>query len=191
MSFSLLDEQNAPLKSAELLAHTRQTFGILPNLERVMAHSPALLQSYAALWESFSQSSLNQVEQQVVCLTVSTENQCHYCVPWHSLLARQAGMSASDLEALRKGSAPQDNRLAALFHFTKALIARGGLVLAAERQAFFDAGFSEQQALDVILGIGVKTLSNFTNGLAATPLDSAVSALAWKPALIVREEVKS
>ena len=42
-----------------------------------------------------------------------------------------------------------------------------------------DAGFNREQILAVVLGIGLKTLSNYTNHLAATPLDDVISHRAW------------
>jgi hypothetical protein len=35
--------------------------------------------------------------------------------------------------------------------------------------------------LDVILGVGVKTLSNYTNHIAHTPLDPAWADQEWAP----------
>jgi alkylhydroperoxidase family enzyme len=45
---------------------------------------------------------------------------------------------------------------------------------------FLNAGFTPQQALEVVLGIGLKTLSNYTNHLADTPLDEAFAGRAWQ-----------
>ena len=39
-------------------------------------------------------------------------------------------------------------------------------------QAFLSAGFTEQQMLEIVLAIAVKTLSNYTNHLFDTPLDA-------------------
>jgi len=45
-------------------------------------------------------------------------------------------------------------------------------------QAFIDAGYSEQQALQVVLAIAVKTISNYTNHLCDTPVDAAFASYA-------------
>lgn len=52
----------------------------------------------------------------------------------------------------------------------------------AEIEAFLDAGYSRGQVLEVVLGVGVKTLSNYTNHLAGTPLDNAFEKAAWAKA---------
>lgn len=189
MSFPLHDEATAPEAAREGLATTRKNFGMIPNLEGVMASAPALLKGYAALWDLFDETSLSPVERQVVYLTANFENECDYCVPWHSLLARQAGMAAADIDALRAGGALETEKLDALSNFARQLIANRGKVSQAQLRAFFDAGYTDVQALEVILGLAVKTMSNYTNSVAGTPLDKAVQKLAWrKPKIAMRDE---
>ncbi|MGH3432460.1 MAG: hypothetical protein ACRDQB_06455 [Thermocrispum sp.] len=40
-------------------------------------------------------------------------------------------------------------------------------------------GFTRRQVLDVLAGVAMKTLSNYANHLAHTPLDDAFAAQAW------------
>ena len=48
-------------------------------------------------------------------------------------------------------------------------------------QVFYAAGYTPENVLDVLVGIAQKTLSNFTNHIAQTPLDEAFKAYAWEP----------
>jgi alkylhydroperoxidase family enzyme len=64
------------------------------------------------------------------------------------------------------------------------LILNRGKITEAELNTFFAEGYSPQQALEVILGIAVKTMSNYTNSIAGTPLDKAVERLRWKKPVI-------
>lgn len=188
MPFPLHDETTAPEAARPALEATRKNFGMIPNLERVMASAPALLQGYSQTWDLFDETSLTPVERQVVYLTANYENECTYCVPWHSLLAVKAGMPEEVLEALRSGARLPDVRLEALRSFARSLIANRGKVSEAERQAFFDAGYGEAQALEVVLGLAVKLMSNYTNSIAGTPLDKSVEKLAWKKPVIAMRE---
>ena len=52
----------------------------------------------------------------------------------------------------------------------------------ADVEAFHAAGYGRAQVLEVILGVGLKTLSNYTNHLVDTPLDAAFEKNAWEPA---------
>ncbi len=180
MTFPLHDETTAPNAARDGLAATKKNFGMIPNLERVMASAPPLLSGYSVLWSLFDETTLSPVERQVVYMTANYENECDYCVPWHSLFAKKAGMDAAAIEALRSGARVPDNRLEALRTFARTLIASRGKVSEAELSAFLDAGYTEAQALEVVLGLAVKVMSNYTNSIAGTPLDGAVEKLRWK-----------
>lgn len=179
MSFPLHDETTAPEVARAALAQTRKSFGMIPNLERVMANAPPLLAAYSAAWDLFGETTLTPVEQQVVYQTANFENECNYCVPWHSLLAQKAGADADTVAALREGRRLADPKLEALRHFARQLIHNRGKVSEADLGEFYAAGFTEANALEVVLGLAIKTMSNFTNSIAGTPLDKAVEKLAW------------
>ena len=178
--FPLFDETTAPEESASLLAQTRQEFKMIPNLERTMALAPALLESYVTAWGLFNNTSLSPIERQIVYQTANFENECNYCVPWHTLLSKQAKMSPQDVEALRTGAKLSNERYEALRLFTQSLIRVQGKVAQAELDAFLAVGYSPQQALEVILGIAIKTMSNYTNSITGTPLDEVVQSYQWQ-----------
>ncbi len=46
-----------------------------------------------------------------------------------------------------------------------------GQVSDVELQAFFDAGFQQRHALDVVVGVAAYTLSTFANRLTRAPVD--------------------
>ena len=184
MKFPLLNETNAPKESLPALETTKKNFGLIPNVEKVMALSPQLLSGYAHMWDLFETTTLTPIERQVVYLTANFENECNYCVPWHTILAKKVRVSASDIEALRSGAALGNRRLEALRAFTRTLIANRGKASEAELQAFFDAGYSDAQALEVILGLAIKLISNYTNSIAGTPLDPEAEQFRWQKPLI-------
>lgn len=182
--FPLLEENTAPEASRAWLAKAKENFGMIPNVEKVMALSPQLLAGYTFMWDEFNTTSLSLQERQVVYMTANYENECNYCVPWHTILATQSGISAADINALRSGTRLADPKLEALSSFTRTLIANRGKASAAQLQAFFDAGYSDSQALEVILGLAVKLISNYTNSIAGTPLDPEAQAHRWHKPLV-------
>lgn len=180
VSFTLHTSASAPEASQPVLEATAKSFGFVPNLHAVLADAPAALAGYAALWEIFAGSSLSPAEQQVVYLTANYENECRYCMAGHSVLAQHAGVPAQALAAIRDGGPIEDARLEALHRFTTAMVANRGWVPEAEVEAFLTAGFSRQQVLEVILGVAVKTISNYTNHIAETPLDAFMAGTTWQ-----------
>ena len=184
MTFALHDETTAPEGARNALSLTKKNLGMIPNLEKVMASAPQLLSGYAHMWDSFETTTFTPIERQVVYMTANFENECNYCVPWHSMLAKKAGMEQSEVDALRSGAPLADPKLEALHVFTRTLIANRGKATVTDLQAFFDAGYSDVQALEVVLGLAIKLMSNYTNSIAGTPLDKEVEHLRWrKPAI--------
>jgi AhpD family alkylhydroperoxidase len=178
--FEIFDEKTAPEESKSMLKRTKADFGMIPNLEGVMAGAPALLSSYVQCWEVFQTCGLTEIERQVVYMTVNFENNCEYCVPWHSKLSEMASMPAEEIENLRQGRPLNNIKLNALHQFTKSMVRTRGSITPADLSEFFEAGYSQQNALEVVLGISIKVMSNYTNALAQTPLDTAVKNLRWK-----------
>jgi uncharacterized peroxidase-related enzyme len=174
--------ESAPEGSRETLRQVGQTYGFVPNLLGGLANSPAALHAYLGLAEQFAKSTLSPAEQQVVSLSVSAENRCGYCVAAHSVLARKA-LTPTQIAALRDGSSLGDSRLDALAAFTRAVVAQRAWLQNGELAAFEQAGFSRSQALDVLVGVTQKTLSNYSNHLIDTPVDAAFEAARWTPAV--------
>jgi AhpD family alkylhydroperoxidase len=186
-SFPIYTESTAPEGSQPILADVKKGFGMIPNLEAVMAGAPALLKAYSTSWDLFDQTSLTPAERQVVYQTANFVNECDYCVPWHTLLSIKSGIKPEDIEALRNGTVLSTPKLEALRVFTRSLLHNRGRASPAELSAFFAAGYTPQQALEAILGLAIKTMSNFTNSIAGTPLDGVVAKYAWqKPKIRMR-----
>ncbi len=173
---------SAPEGSRELLEATERALGFLPNLHGVLAHSPTLLKSYVDLTANFGGSSFDKVEQQVVLLSVSFENGCTYCVGAHSMAANMVGMDEATLAAIRDGEALPDAKLSALARLTREIVSSEGYPSDAALGDFLAAGYKRAQVLDVIVGVALKTMSNYTNHIAETPLDEAFAPFAWSGA---------
>ncbi len=176
--FPLHDRDSAP-DAAAAFDRAQATFGMIPNLTRKMATSPALAQAYLELTGLFEGCSLSAPERGVILLTVSRFHGCDYCMAAHSMTGRMTGLPDAAVDALREDRPLADQRLEALRQFANAMLEKRGWVDAADLSAFRKAGFGEQQVLDLILGIGLKTLSNYTNHIAGTPVDEAFQNEHW------------
>jgi len=178
--FTVHTIDSAPEESRAILEGAKGMLGFVPNLFGVMAEAPAMLQAYTTLSGIFDKSSLDTIERQVVLLTVSRLNGCEYCVGAHSALSGFLGVPEDVVAAVRAGEPIEKPRLQALAVFTESLIEHRGWAPEADVAAFLAAGWSRQEVLEVILGVGLKTLSNYVNHLASTPLDDPFAAHEWE-----------
>lgn len=181
-TFKLHTITSAPAKSAPILEAANKGLGFVPNLFAHLAESPAALQAYKDLGTLVEKSALTPEEQQVVLISVSVENHCGYCVAAHSFISRNMiKIPAATISALRNGGSLPDPKLNALAAFTRAVVReRGWVAESRELKNFFDVGYTPQHALDVILGVTMKTLSNYTTHLTDTPLDNAFAGESWE-----------
>jgi uncharacterized peroxidase-related enzyme len=176
----VLTLDTAPEPARASLERAQRVFGFVPNLIGVLANAPIAAQAYLSLTEIFGSGTLSEIERQVVLLTVSFTHGCEYCMAAHSTVARMVHMPEPVLEALRTGRPLPDDRLETLRRTTAALVTTRGWLSDAERQRFAAAGYTDGQLLEVVVGIALKTLSNYTNHLASTPVDAAFAPNAWR-----------
>jgi uncharacterized peroxidase-related enzyme len=179
MNFPLHTVTTAPEESRELLAGAQKAFGFVPNLLATMAGAPSLLAAYLTLTRIFDESSLSPTERQLVLLTVSYQNECAYCMAAHTAIAGMQHVPAPIVDAVRTGRSIVEPRLEALRQLTLAIVQSRGWPPARTVDTFIAAGYSSQQVLEVVLGVGIKTMSNYTNHIAGTPLDRQFASAAW------------
>jgi AhpD family alkylhydroperoxidase len=143
------------------------------------AEAPLLLRGYQTAAGFFDQTSFSPTERLVVLLAASLENNCDFCMSAHSWGAVRQGLDADLIAALREGRVLTDSRLEALRSFVRALVVEHGQVPEADQQAFFAAGFTPRQALEAVLGVATKVMTNYTNALAMTPPNAEFGDAIW------------
>jgi len=171
--------ESAPEGSKKSLEASVKAFGMLPNLHGVLAESPETLEGYKTLHKLFGETSFNAEELTVVWQTINVYNNCHYCVPAHTGIAHMMKVDATITEALRSGTSLPSNKLQVLHETTLALTENRGYLTDKQKETFFTVGYSNKQLLEIVLGIAQKTISNYTNHLAETPVDEPFKKFTW------------
>ncbi len=180
MKWTMHTPEAAPEASRPSLLEAKKTFGFVPNMLAGLAESPVALKGYMALSDLFAHSKLTPVEQQVVLLAASIENECEYCSSVHTVIATNtAKVPAPVIEALRNGGKLPDAKLDALATFTRTVVRKRGRVDEAIVKPLIEAGFQPAHVLDVMLGITMKTLSNYSHHIVGMPLDKEFESGRW------------
>ncbi len=170
----------APEPSRSALEAANSSYGFIPNLYAVLAESPAALNAYAGINEALSKSRFSAAETQLVAIATSVENDCSYCVAAHSTVAAMHNMPRTVIDDLRSESPLPDPKLEALRNLTVAVVRKRGWLDASDLDAFFSFGYDKGHVLDVLAIVALKTLSNYTNHLAETPLDGVFAPQRWE-----------
>ena len=174
---------NAPEAVKADLQGLEKAYGVVPNIFSGFAASPVAVKSYMAIAGNLkAHGSLSPIEQQVVYITVSAENGCDYCVAAHSAGAGMAKMPEDVLTALREQRPLPDEKLDALRTFTLAMLKQRGYMSDEDLASFSAAGYNQEHMLEVITIMAHKTMSNYFNHIAQTPLDEMFKPVAWQAA---------
>ena len=179
--YTLTDPASANDQQRAIFAKSEESFGFVSNLVNAFSESPVLAESILGLYAKLGDTSFNSVESHVALQTINVINQCHYCVPAHSTMARNGGVSDALDDALRNNQRLDDPKLEALRQFTAQVVQQRGQITSEQFNAFISAGYTKQSALDVIFLVTVKTLTNYGNHITGTDLDDVFKPLAWSP----------
>lgn len=117
----------------------------------------------------FRTTALTPTEQQIVILTASVENKCEYCVAAHSRGARAAGVPENVIKAITARNLLDEPKAEALRRLVSQIVEKRGWLSDADVQAFLGSGYTKAQLLDVMVGVSMKTLSNYINHLTDPP----------------------
>lgn len=177
--FKLHDQASAPEGSKPLLESSAKAFGMIPGLHAVMAEAPAVLEGYQQLHRLVMETSFDNDEKTVLWQSINVEHACHYCVPAHTGIAKSMRVSDEVTDALRNEHPLPNEKLEALRTFVLQVVRKRGEVSTQDLDAFYDAGYSRQQVLEVVLGVSQKVMSNYINHIAQTPVDEPFRKFAW------------
>lgn len=181
MSLKKIDHESADQRQKLIIEDATKKNGGWPNMYGNMINSTGLLETYLHGYNMFrTESGFTAIEQEVIFLTLSYENECNYCMAAHSFIADKMSKVPQDVtDAIRAGVAIGDNQLQALSLFTKQLFISRGRPTTDEVSNFFAAGYDEKKILEIILALAVKTLSNYSNHVFDTELDDMFKGRLW------------
>ena len=170
--------ESAPAASRRSMTATRNHLGYLPSATARWAASPQLLDGFGKLSGLFESCTLDPVAREVVVMTIAARNGCHLCVAMHTARLTALGADAELIATLRSAGPVADERLEAIRSFTLRVLDTAGQVGDEAMRAFLASGYTTQNALEVVLGIGTYTMSTLANRLTGAPVDEQLSAFA-------------
>src|ERR1700733_14435509 len=105
--------QDAPIASQPLLEAVKKQLGVVPNLFRLVANSPAALEGYLSLNGALAKGKLGIATRERIALAVAQANGCDYCLAAHSYLGKNAAKLSDAEIAAARGNTSEDAKAAA------------------------------------------------------------------------------
>ncbi|MFH9607721.1 carboxymuconolactone decarboxylase family protein [Streptomyces sp. NPDC017448] len=180
MPFPDLTPRTAPPGSRRAMEAVTERLGYRPAAVARLAASPHALDGFLKLSAIFESCTLDPLSREALIMTVATRNDCHVCVAMHTAKLASLDADPALIAALRAPGSPAlpDERLDAVRRFTLEVITSAGAVDDTALRDFLAYGYTEQNALEVVLGIGAYTLSTLANRLTGAPVDAQLAAFA-------------
>jgi uncharacterized peroxidase-related enzyme len=164
----------APAASRPLLEVVKKQFGVVPNLFRLAANSPAALEGYLGLSNALSKGKLPPATRERIALAVAEINGCSYCLSAHTYFGKiLAKLDDAEIAANRNG-ASNDPKADAAVRFAVAVTKARGHVGEAELRALKEAGYSDAEAIEIVMHVALNTWTNYVNEVAQTEIDFPV-----------------
>jgi uncharacterized peroxidase-related enzyme len=164
----------APAAAQPLLEAVKKQLGVVPNLFRTVANSPAGLEGYLGLNGALAKGSLPAQTRERIALAIAEFNGCDYCLSAHTYIGKNlAKLDDAEIAANRAGKSG-DAKAHAAVAFAGAVVRQRGHVTDAEIQAVKAAGYDDGQIIEIILHVALNTLTNYVNEVAKTVIDFPV-----------------
>jgi len=168
-NFSVPTREEVSENNQAIFDNLQKNLGFVPNLYAYYAKNETALGDYLALQNR--KSTLKAKEREVINLVTSQINGCRYCQSAHTALGKMNGFSEDQILELRGGSASFDSKFDALVKFTAEVVNKKGQASEAAKEAFFNAGYTEANMIDVVIIVGDKVISNYIHNLTGFAVD--------------------
>ncbi len=167
---TLIDPQNATGTASTQLAEIKAAFGIVPNMFKAVANSPAAL---ASMWGSFGALGGGRLGAKLgeqIAVAIADRNACHYCLAAHTALGRKAGATAEEMAEAQAGRSA-DPRTEAALQFAIKVVETRASVTADDVEALRAAGFDDGEIVEIIAHIALNFFTNYINVALNVPVD--------------------
>ncbi len=154
--------ESATGSNKDIFAALQKGLGMVPNMAKVMANSPAVLQSWVQFNGALGTAKLSaQIREQIALLTAES-NACTYCLSAHSALGKMVGLNQAQIDGARHRESTDPRTFAALT-FAQAVIDRRGGISEGDIKAVRNAGFSDAEIAEIVAAVALNFFTNFFN----------------------------
>lgn len=173
MRLSTIDPAQATGTVKAIYEALRAKLGVVPNMVRGLASSPAALESYVSLNSALGAGALDAKMRERIALTVAEANGCEYCLSAHTLLGNATGLSEAELRAARQGRSA-DQRITEGLRFAQLLVETHGKVTTTDINRVKHAGYTDAEVAEIVANVALNIFTNYFNLAADTTNDFPV-----------------
>ena len=145
----------APAPAQPQLEAVKRQIGVVPNLFRLVANSPAALEGYLGMSGALAKGSLPAPTRERIALAVAQINGCNYCLSAHSYMGKNmAKLSDAEIAANRHGGS-LDPKADAAVRFAAKVVRERGHVSDADVQPQLLQQLGIEQAVSILVALAL------------------------------------
>jgi uncharacterized peroxidase-related enzyme len=164
---------DVPEASKPILDAVHKQLGVVPNMFRLIAQSPAALQGFAANNGALAKA-LDVKTRERIALAVAQVNACDYCLSAHTYLGLNLAKISPEEIALNRHGESGDAKANAAVSFAAKIVRERGRVSDADIRAVREAGFSDGAIVEILAVTAENIFTNLLNIVADTDIDFPV-----------------
>ncbi len=157
-------------KVKELLDGVQSKLGMVPNLMRTLANSPAGLEGYLSFSAVLARGTLSAKVREQIAVAVAEVNACGYCLSAHTALGKMVRLDSQSILDARHADAA-DPKTRATLRLAQAIAIQRGDISDADFNAAKRAGLTDADIVEVVANVAVNVLTNYINKVAVTEID--------------------
>ncbi|MER7723633.1 carboxymuconolactone decarboxylase family protein [Streptomyces sp. NPDC096323] len=162
----------APAAGGEILRRLEKRFGRVLNIHGGMAHSPVVLETYAAMTGAVAEhGTFDARTREAIALAVGAVDACAYCQAAHTVSAKASGFTLEETVAIRRGAPGDDAKLEALVQIAREIAGEVGEASDAAWDAAVSQGWTDTELAEVFVHVAVNLYTNYFNHYARTEID--------------------
>jgi uncharacterized peroxidase-related enzyme len=161
---------DAPEASKPMLDAIHKQLGVVPNLFRLIANSPAALTAFTG-FQSALAHALDVKTRERIALAVAQVNGCGYCLSAHTYLGLNLAKISPEEIALNRRGASGDAKASVAVGFAAKVARERGHVSDSDIAAVRDAGFTDPQIVEIVALVVQNSFTNYLNEVAKTEID--------------------
>jgi uncharacterized peroxidase-related enzyme len=172
-TFSVPTREEVSSDNQQIFDSLKGAIGFVPNLYATFAYSENALGNYLQLQNG--KTSFSKKEKEAINLVVSQVNDCRYCQSAHTVIGKMNGFTDEQTIELRKGDVSFNPKLKALVALAKEITESKGRPSAQVLDAFFEAGYTKENLVDLILAVADKVIMNYLHNITEVTIDFPIA----------------
>ena len=166
----LINANEATEDRKTILNQIHGAFGVVPNMFRAVANSPAALKSMWGSFGALGSGVLGAKLGEKIAVAIADKNRCEYCLAAHTALGQNAGVSADEMAAAQAGQS-DDAQTAAALRFALKLVTNRAQIADTDITELKTVGFNDEQIVEIMAHVALNIFTNYVNVAFNVPVD--------------------